>query len=294
MKPVHNWGTFGFRYNEPQGLPLCNLFAVGHECVTEAAYYWDGLTRKDGPLLLLQYTVQGEGVYEEKGSSYRIEAGRAFLTEIPGQHRYYLPKEQHEWEFYFMLLRPTMILPLWNEIKGGLGSTPYLDAGSIPIRMLRDIFTEAHAGRISDPYTASSYVYQFVIELYRHAVAGQRSQEQWPVAIQEAVRFIEGHYDRMIGLEQLAERLRLSKYHLLRSFAKHVGVTPNDYLNRVRIEKAVELLRTSDWSIEKIGAAVGYSSGSYFIKVFQKLTGQTPGSFRSGNSSLHYNRLYFD
>lgn len=288
------WGTYGFRYNEIQGLPLCNLFAVGHECVTDPAYYWDGLTRKDGPLLLLQYTVDGEGIFETNDTSYRMNAGRAFLAEIPGEHRYYLPSDQTHWQFYFMLLRPQLVLPLWNEMKAGLGLTPYLDAGSIPVRMLRDIITEAHAGRITDPYIASSYVYQFITELCRHAAAGQRNREQWPQAVRQAAQFIEFHYNRMIGQEQLAEQLQLSKFHLLRSFTKHVGVTPNDYLNRIRIEKAVELLRTTDWSIEKIGAEVGYSSGSYFIKVFHKLTGQTPGSFRSGNNSLHYHRLYFD
>lgn len=160
--------------------------------------------------------------------------------------------------------------------------------------MLRHIFTEAHSGRITDPYIASSYVYQFMIELCRLSASNQHNKEQWPAPIKEAVHYMDTHYNRMIGQEQLAEKLKLSKFHFLRTFTKFVGVTPNDYLNRIRIEKAVQLLRTTDWSIERIAVEIGYSTGSYFIKVFHKLTGQTPGSFRSGNSSLPYNRLFFD
>ncbi|MDG0791227.1 helix-turn-helix transcriptional regulator [Cohnella ginsengisoli] len=78
-----------------------------------------------------------------------------------------------------------------------------------------------------------------------------------------------------------------------RTFSRYVGQTPNDYLNRVRIERSVELLGRTDWSIEAIASAVGYSSGSYFIKVFRRLTGQTPGQYREGRQ-LPYSRLFYD
>ncbi|RKP57332.1 AraC family transcriptional regulator [Cohnella endophytica] len=294
MKTDQNRGTFGFRFNEQPHLPLCYLFAVGNECVHDCSYHWDGLVRSDGPLLLFQYTTSGEGVFETGEDSYRVPQGRAFLAEIPDNHRYYHPGGKQPWEFYFLLIRPGLILPLWEQIKASKGPVPFLDSGSIPIRMLRDIFAEAQAGRITDPYLASSYVYQFITELSRASATTNRNKDGWPDSIQEAVQFMDANYFRMIGQDQLAEKLKLSKFHLLRTFTKYVGVTPNDYLNRIRMEKSIELLRTTDWSIERIGTAVGYSTGSYFIKVFHKFTGQTPGSFRSGNHSLHYNRLFFD
>ncbi|MFC5470475.1 AraC family transcriptional regulator [Cohnella suwonensis] len=244
--------------------------------------------------MLFQYTVSGEGIFEKGKESYRIPQGRAFLAEIPDDHRYYYPEGSDPWEFFFILFRPQLIFPIWEQIKATIGSTPVLEPGSIPIRMLRDIFAEAQAGRITDPYLASSYVYQFIIELKRLSATHAKNKEGWPDSIKEAVRYLDRNYSRTVGLEQLAESLLLSKFHLLRSFSRFVGITPNDYLNRVRIERAIELLRTTDWSIDRIGTEVGYSTGSYFIKVFRKLTGQTPGSFRSGNKSLHYNRLFFD
>lgn len=288
-------GVFGFRFNEQTHLPLCHLFAVGHESVHEAAYHWDGLARSDGPLLLFQYTTGGEGMFETADTRYRITPGRAFLAEIPDDHRYYYPGGNQPWEFYFLLMRPGLILPIWEQVKANIGPSPFVDVGSIPIRMMRDIYSEARLGRITDPYIASSYVYQFMMELNRMSFSSNRDKKGWPESILEAVRFMDANYARMVGQDQLAAILNLSKYHFLRTFTKYVGVTPNDYLNRIRMERAIELLRTTDWSIDRIGTEIGFSTGSYFIKVFHKFTGQTPGAFRTGDpTTLRYNRLFFD
>ncbi|WP_151733630.1 AraC family transcriptional regulator ['Paenibacillus yunnanensis' Narsing Rao et al. 2020] len=294
MKNDSSYGIYGFRFSEPEHLPLLNLFAAGHEAETHSSYHWDGLERSDGPLLLFQYTMSGAGIFESGGERQRIGPGRAFLAEIPGDHRYYHPGDGEAWEFYFLLFRPKLILPIWEEIKQKLGQTPLIDPASPPIRLMRDIVREAREGRITDAYIASSLLYPFMMELGRLASGGMRHETLWPPAVKEAVRFMDAHYAEMIGQDELARRLGVSKFHLLRTFSKHVGLTPNDYLNRIRIERSVELLRTTDLSIEAIAGQVGYSTGSYLIKVFHKLTGQTPGAFRSGTGSLHYNRLYFD
>lgn len=293
MMKKSEYGTYGFRFADSAELPLCGLFAVGQERETAASYRWDGRTRDDGPLLLFQYTLAGEGCIEIGERKETVGAGTAFLVDIPGDHRYYLPAGRSEWSFYFLLFRPQLVQPAWRVIKEKLGEIAELPAGSPPIRKLRAIFEDARDGKIADPYTASAHVYQFVMELARFAASPDRELATWPAAIRSAVRFIDTNYARMIGQEQLAALSGLSKYHFLRTFSRYVGLTPNDYLNRVRIDRSFELLSRTDMSIEAIASAVGYSSGSYFIKVFRKLTGQTPGQFREGQR-LAYNRLYFD
>lgn len=295
MVTENDWGTFGFRYSESPHLALCSLFAVGHEHVSNREYSWDGLTRTDGPLLLFQYTMSGEGIFETEQDTYKVGEGTAFLTEIPGNHRYYFPENGTDWEFYFVLIRPRLILPNWEEAKTKLGVTPQLPYSSKPIRLLREMYAEAKAGRISDPYSASSFVYQFVSELCRFSSSSRSNRDSWPDKIKQAVSIMETQYANMLSLDQMAEALQLSKYHLLRTFSAAVGMTPNDYLNQIRMNQSMELLRSTNWNMEQIAAHVGYSSGSYFIKVFHKLTGQTPGAFRSGGGNhLVFNRLFFD
>ncbi|MBB6731297.1 AraC family transcriptional regulator [Cohnella zeiphila] len=287
------FGTFGFRFAAADELPLCELFAVGHERETQTAYDWDGLARTDGPLLLFQYTIEGCGELAVEERLHRLMPGQAFLVEIPGRHRYRLPEDSPAWEFIYILLRPRMALSLWTGVKDRIGEAPFLPQGSGPIRALRDLIWDAGSGRIADPFSASSHTYRFLMELTRFARAKGLSDSLWPPAVKEAVHYMDRHYGRMIGQEQLASDLGLSRYHFLRMFSRYVGMTPGEYVSKVRVEKSIELLRHTDWSLERIAAAVGYSSGSYFIKVFRRLTGQTPAVFRSGKQ-LPYTRFFFD
>jgi AraC-like DNA-binding protein len=286
-------GTYGFRFAEQPGLPLCGLFAIGFEQERSHTYNWNGLTRSDGPLLLFQYTLEGCGELEVEGRHYRMERGQAFLVEIPGAHRYWLPDDTEEWEFLYILLRPHPVMGIWEEIKDRIGETPYLPLGSGPIAALNDIFREALTGKITDPYTASAHTYRFIMELARFSLNKGASGAAWPPAVKAAVQYMESNYSGMVGQEQLAQELGVSKYHFLRTFAAFTGMTPGEYLSRIRIEKAISLLRQSNLSIDEVAASVGYSSGSYFIKVFRKLTGQTPARFRSSRE-LPYSRLFFD
>ncbi|GLX71252.1 AraC family transcriptional regulator [Paenibacillus glycanilyticus] len=292
--PLAETGTYGFRFTTPEQLALCQLFAIGKDIVQDPHYYWDGLIRTDGPLLLFQYTLDGEGCYENGGQSCRIRAGQAFMTEIPGDHRYHFPTDGTCWSFIFVLMRPTIIFPNWEEVKRQLGETPHLPQGSRPIRLLHNMWEEAKSGRLKDPFTASSFVFQFISELCRFALAPEEHARDWPLKVQEAVAYIDEHFKNMISLDQLAEQLGLSKYHLLRLFTRSVGLSPNDYLNQVRITEAMRLLQETEWSVERIAKQVGYSGGSYFIKWFRKITGETPGHYRSGKGQLVYNRVYFD
>ena len=148
MGDVTATGTYGFRFTPPAGLYLCNLFAVGRDVVRDTSYYWDGLDRTDGPLLLFQYTLDGEGVFESGGETYRVGAGRAIMAEIPGEHRYYFPEGGTHWSFIFLLMRPSCIAPNWAEAKRRMGEAPHLPATSRPIRLLQDIWEEADGGRI--------------------------------------------------------------------------------------------------------------------------------------------------
>ncbi|MBB3128815.1 AraC-like DNA-binding protein [Paenibacillus rhizosphaerae] len=287
-------GTYGFRFTAPSHLALCDLFAVGRDVIRHPSYRWDGHERKDGPLLLFQYTLEGEGMFESGTETYRIDQGRAIMTEIPGNHRYYFPADGSHWSFVFILMRPSLILPNWEEAKLRLGEAPYLPPTSRPVRALQEIWDQAGHGRITDPYTASSCVYSFISELCRYAVAPHDERRNWPEKVRLAAEYMDVNYRSMISLDQLSDRLGWSKYHLLRTFAAAVGQTPSEYLNRVRIEQAMRLLRQTDMSVEQIAEQVGYSGGSYLIKVFRKMTGLTPGGFRSEEGQLTFSRMFFE
>ena len=82
-------------------------------------------------------------------------------------------------------------------------------------------------------------------------------------------------------MEELADKVGLGLRSFMRRFKKATGDTPLNYLQRVRIETAKELLSNSSLSIDQVGYRVGYEDASYFSRLFKREVEKTPGDFRS-------------
>ncbi|MFQ5900427.1 MAG: helix-turn-helix domain-containing protein [Thermodesulfobacteriota bacterium] len=98
--------------------------------------------------------------------------------------------------------------------------------------------------------------------------------------IEKARMFLEENYTNSISLEQIANQASLSRHHCSRVFKKEIGISFSKYLTRLRVEKAKELLIQKGMSITKISSLVGYNEITYFERVFKKMTGLTPSTYR--------------
>lgn len=287
--------TVGYRFWETVHDPdFYQLFALGSDKVTSASYSWNGLTRRDGPLCLFQYTVSGYGQVDMDGQTLRINPGQAIMLDIPGQHRYYLPEGSPHWEFLFILFRPYGLEKHWQEAVTRLTRTPSLPKDSPALTVLQDMVRSGLHDQIADGYQASALVYRFMMELLRASSSRTQKRNSWPASIQLAIREIERSYQDLPSLDAIAAAAGLSKYHLVRQFKRHTGMTPIEYLSKIRVERSIALLRDSRLSIEEIARRVGYSGSSYYIKVFQRWTGFTPGEFRLGHDVVGLQQMKFD
>lgn len=98
--------------------------------------------------------------------------------------------------------------------------------------------------------------------------------------IEICLSFIDSHYSEDINLDDLAEKLNVSKYYLCHVFLKETGKTIFSYKINKQIEEAKNLLEITDMIIADIASLLGFSNSSYFIKTFKKEVNMTPSQYR--------------
>ena len=101
------------------------------------------------------------------------------------------------------------------------------------------------------------------------------------ITISEILAFIEENYTNMeISQEMMADRLGSNVRTIRRIMKREIGQTYKEYLNAVRVKKACELLKNTDWTILKISKEVGCYETASFYRVFKQVMGMTPDEYR--------------
>lgn len=95
--------------------------------------------------------------------------------------------------------------------------------------------------------------------------------------------YIYKHIHYRITIKELSEHLNLSESYLSRLFKKEMGLSLSDYIIGLKVEKAANMLRFSDYSIAEISEYFGFASQSHFINTFEKKMGATPSKYRKAH-----------
>lgn len=111
-------------------------------------------------------------------------------------------------------------------------------------------------------------------------VGAAAAQLPVPEAMEMLKVYLREHLADQVQIKGLARLAALSPFYFIRMFKAQVGVPPHKYLTLVRMERAEELLRTSDLSVTQICHRVGFSSLSHFVTTFRKHAGMPPLEFR--------------
>lgn len=103
---------------------------------------------------------------------------------------------------------------------------------------------------------------------------------------EKAVSCISKEYcNNQLSLEKVSEYVGVSQSSLTKLFRENTGMTPGDYLGRLRVEKSLEYLR-KNLTIEEAALNSGFSSPETYIRIFKKIMGITPGVWKRNNLFL--------
>jgi YesN/AraC family two-component response regulator len=114
------------------------------------------------------------------------------------------------------------------------------------------------------------------------SVRAQRRETEW---VAKAKEYIGANYHKKLRVEDIARALHIDRRYLRNLFVKETGESTKEYLDKLRMERAAELLAFSEQSIGIISRSVGYDDKLSFSKAFKKHLGSSPTDYRSREKS---------
>lgn len=168
-------------------------------------------------------------------------------------------------------------MDLFKELNNG---DPVLHSSShlINTNLNKLLWMYKHPNDFHSDLMAETLVVQMVLELIQLANPNRRGN--YSEYVQAAIDIINEHYAENITLDTLSEMVHISKFYLSHVFRNETGITPISYLQQVRINRAKELLRTTDLSQEAICSRIGLYNCSYLSKLFRAYEDLTPKQYR--------------
>ncbi len=229
------------------------------------------------------FTTHGSGIVCFGDKSYTIHEGMGFYfrTHIP--HSYHALDGR--WETYWVIFNGTFADSLFQRLDFGDYGTfefPRTQLASMIhdfSRTLRRLQDDSMDGIL----TTGSYIYDQLITTKKHILTSSLSHTSGnnEDAFIHLLDYMAYNYKRDLSLNELASLLSITPSHLCKLFKKRMGVTPIQYLIRIRLQEAKkQLLLQPDTPIREIAYAVGYPDTSYFTKIFKHQESMTPSMFR--------------
>ena len=152
---------------------------------------------------------------------------------------------------------------------------------------IRKIISEYTNQKLGCELAIKAHIYHILVFLLRDyqqkplQPAEQERQQQTMYQLHSTLQYIEEHYNETIRLSELANLANMSNQHFCRIFKLVIGKRPMDYINLLRINRAVTLLSENHLNISEIAMAVGFDDSNYFSRIFKKYRRTTPSALRN-------------
>jgi len=240
----------------------------------------------------IEYYTESEGGHEINGEFIPFESGSVNFRR-PGQ----VVNGIRPFNCYILIIdiagderkemgvhrygSPEMMQPLYeNELLSSIPNKISADKAISIGGIIKDIH---HWYLVGDMLMMQSDIFR----LFRHlgsVSTPNLAPKNYSVEIKDSIKYINEHFCHKIYLSDIAEAVHLSNAYFHKSFKESLGITPNDYILKLRMEKAKSLLRFVDIPIGVVSAQCGFFSKAYFCQVFKRETGMAPNKYRTSTN----------
>lgn len=258
------------------------FFASKQKMLVESTYHDHDFTE-------LTYILSGKGKYLVEGKVYDIEAGDVIICNPGVKHQNILvnPKEPTVeffagfTGFHFKNMPPNSIV-----LKDGsyvLHTTT--ESKQEIAKHCYEMIAENESAQIGKYFMLKAHLMQILLLMIRDITeVEERTQKgctfesyNKSYAVKKIINYLNENYENKISLDQIAHNMYLSPVYISKIFKEETGESPINYLIKIRLEKAKDILLNSDGgSIKSIANSVGYEDVYHFSKLFKKYYGISP------------------
>ncbi len=246
------------------------LICTGNDYKEPNQHRWGPGSRE---IYSLHYILSGKGYVVYRGETYELTAGDLFLV-FPEEEFLYYPEESAPWEYRWIDFKGTDAKALVARTEFSkkcpvVKNRPELEA-------MFCVYEDGVHGELArERYTAKLYL------LLTYLFKESKEPEERRSYFEEAAEMIQNSYWKTeLSVAQLAKNLNVERSYLYRMFMDEGGISPQQYIAQVRMERACELLTATELSIQAVACSAGYKDALYFSKLFRKVKGITPSTYR--------------
>lgn len=234
------------------------------------------IDRPTFPDALLCYMESGEMSFTQGNMTVLAGEGDAVLMNCTHPHRYQTSERA---EFYYYNFNGPAVLQQVDWMIAVNGGILFRNAYADRVReQMKGQISLLVSGLAPEPVGISQNICNCLSFL---AVRRTRNLDVHGNTVSaRAVRFMRRHLEQPIRVADIAAAVNLSPYYFSRRFRAETGDSPANFLIRLRIRRAEELLRTTDLDIETIALRLGYENAASFTNIFTQKTGMSPRRFR--------------
>jgi len=263
-------------YHEGDHFSSKYLFNIPHAGIYHCDQQYE-VRRKYLDVCQLIMVDDGELAVEYEDNLYTASAGMLILLNCRKAHRYYsISKDLHMRWFHFVGISSFAYTDMLNQTQGCIIHSA---SSSLEIEGSFERIMKAVQNGQPSTHMISVTVHKLLALLALMSNTPKMSEIE--MAVQKTVDYIEQNYQQTdISIEELAKMAAISPCYYIRKFKQYHSCTPHQYILRIRMRGAKQMLITTSSSIEEIAIFCGFNSVSHFILVFRKHTQLTPLQFR--------------
>ncbi len=230
---------------------------------------------------VLIYCVMGRGWCRSEAGELRVSPGE-LLVVPPGVAHKYGADERQPWTIHWVHAKGKLLLPFLHELDAAeRPALVFIGKDPQTVALFEEVLELTERGyafaQLLQAGQALSHLFAVAVRLSRET---HREADDTEQRVVQSIEYLKTHLQRHVDVPGLAKLAGLSPSHYSALFKTRTGYAPIDYLARLRMHRACQLLDTTSHSVKSIAAMVGYKDQLYFSRVFRAINDVSPSEYR--------------